>query len=128
MFSPLARYGAGTKAKKVAVIGVGGLGHMAILFAAAMGAEVTAVSRGTNKKEDAEKLGAKHYLATGDDVKKGVEGHEGSVDLIICTISEYSSVAEITLTDRPKTRITFPWRSILLSYGLSALWSSLGSP
>jgi D-arabinose 1-dehydrogenase-like Zn-dependent alcohol dehydrogenase len=88
VFSPLDHYGAGTKAKRVGVIGVGGLGHFAILFASQMGAEVTAISRSDTKKEDATKLGATKYIAAGEDVAEGIKGHERSLDLIICTISE----------------------------------------
>ena len=93
VFSPLVEYGAGTKAKNVGVIGIGGLGHFAVQFASKMGAEVTAISRGDNKKEDAKKLGATSYIATGSDVKKGISGYERTLDLIICTISEYPSSA-----------------------------------
>lgn len=89
MFSPLMRYGAGTTAKRVGIIGIGGLGHFGVLFASRMGAEVTAISRKDDKKEDAMKLGAKKYIATGSDTKKGISGHERSLDLIICTISTF---------------------------------------
>lgn len=88
MFSSLLQYGAGTTAKRVGIIGIGGLGHFGVIFASKMGAEVTAISRGDNKKEDAIKLGATKYIATGSDIKKGISGHERSLDLIICTISE----------------------------------------
>lgn len=53
-----------------------------------MGAEVTAISRSDTKKEDATKLGATKYIAAGEDVAEGIKGHERSLDLIICTISE----------------------------------------
>jgi alcohol dehydrogenase (NADP+) len=69
VFTPLKRYGAGTRAKNVGVMGVGGLGHFAILFAKAMGAEVTAISRSNAKKDDATKLGASKYITTGSSVK-----------------------------------------------------------
>lgn len=88
VFSPLERFGAGTTSKDVGVIGVGGLGHFAIQFAAAMGARVTAISRGDNKKEDAMKLGASKYFATGGNLSEAVKGHARTLDLVICTISE----------------------------------------
>ncbi|KAL1974888.1 hypothetical protein VTN31DRAFT_5092 [Thermomyces dupontii] len=67
VYSPLRYYGAGP-GKKVGIIGVGGLGHFAIMFARALGAdEVVAISRRANKKEDALKLGAHRYIATADD-------------------------------------------------------------
>ncbi|WRT70565.1 uncharacterized protein IL334_007563 [Kwoniella shivajii] len=95
VFTPLERYGAGTKAKNVGVIGVGGLGHMAILLANGMGANVTAISRSDSKKEDAMKLGASNYIAMGDDLKKAFEPHARSLDLIICT----SNPSELPVAD-----------------------------
>lgn len=62
-FSPLLRYGCGP-GKKVGIVGIGGIGHMGVLFAKGLGAEVYAFSRGENKREDAMKLGADHYYAT----------------------------------------------------------------
>ncbi|KAK8854970.1 hypothetical protein IAR55_003710 [Kwoniella newhampshirensis] len=85
VFNPLEHYGAGTKAKNIGIVGVGGLGHMAILFASAMGAKVTAISRSEAKKEDAIKLGATGYIATGDDLQAAFAAHARSFDLIICT-------------------------------------------
>ena len=58
MYSPLRRFGAGP-GKKVAILGVGGLGHLGLQFANAMGAEVYALSHSERKAEDAEKLGVK---------------------------------------------------------------------
>ncbi|KAL1408569.1 hypothetical protein Q8F55_005382 [Vanrija albida] len=87
VYAPLARYGAGTKAKEVGVVGIGGLGHMAILIGTAMGANVTAISRGTAKEAQAKELGAKNYIATSNDLKKDFEKHARSLDLIICTIN-----------------------------------------
>ena len=49
--------------KSVAVVGLGGLGHVAVKLANAMGAYVTAISRSTNKEADARAMGAKDYLA-----------------------------------------------------------------
>lgn len=89
VFSPLEHWGAGTKAKDVGIVGIGGLGHFAVLFAKAMGARVTAISRSESKKEDALKLGASEYVATGDDIKKTAEAHAGTLDLIVCTASKF---------------------------------------
>ena len=84
VWSPLERWGAGP-GKKVAVIGLGGLGHMAVKLAAAMGAEVSVLSRTDAKQADGEALGATHYYATGDDgVLKGLKG---TFDIIINTVS-----------------------------------------
>ena len=64
-YSPLRRWGAGP-GKKVAVVGLGGLGHMAVKLAVAMGAEVTVLSQSLKKQEDGLKLGATDYYATSD--------------------------------------------------------------
>ncbi|KAL8661306.1 MAG: hypothetical protein Q9202_005731 [Teloschistes flavicans] len=65
VYSPLYRAGTGP-GKKVAIVGVGGLGHFAVMFAAAMGAEVYVLSHSPNKKDDALKLGAKEFISTQD--------------------------------------------------------------
>lgn len=91
VFSPPVQYGAGTKAQKVGLICIGGLGHFGILFAKAMGAEITAFSRGTTKKADALALGADHYVSTGEEIKQTLANHVRSLDLIICTISMFSA-------------------------------------
>ena len=65
VYSPLKRAGTGP-GKKVAIVGIGGLGHFAILWAKAMGAEVWALSHTPGKKEDALKLGADHFVSTKD--------------------------------------------------------------
>lgn len=60
-YSPLKTWNV-TKGSRVGVIGMGGLGHMAVKLAAGMGAEVTVISRSVNKKADAMELGADHFL------------------------------------------------------------------
>jgi uncharacterized zinc-type alcohol dehydrogenase-like protein len=62
-YSPL-RHWKIKKGDKVAVVGLGGLGHMAVKLAAAMGAEVTVLSTSENKKQDALRLGATHFINT----------------------------------------------------------------
>ncbi len=84
-YSPLKHWNAGP-GKKVAVLGMGGLGHVAVQFAHALGAEVTVLSRTLSKQEDGLELGADHYYATED--PKTFETLAGSFDLILCTISE----------------------------------------
>jgi uncharacterized zinc-type alcohol dehydrogenase-like protein len=64
-YAPLKRWGAGP-GTKVAVVGLGGLGHLGVKIAKAMGAEVTVLSRSESKRAAAEALGADHYHATGD--------------------------------------------------------------
>jgi len=64
-YSPLKKWNAG-QGKKVAIVGMGGLGHLAVQYAHAMGAEVTVLSQSMNKKSEALELGADHYFATSD--------------------------------------------------------------
>lgn len=87
VFSPLLNNGAGP-GKSVGVIGIGGLGHMGVLFAKAMGCDrVTAISRTNSKREDSLKgLGADIYIATDEDKNWG-KTHARSLDLIISTVS-----------------------------------------
>lgn len=68
VYSPLRTNGAGP-GKKVGVIGIGGLGHYAVLFAKAMDAEVYAFTHSPSKLEDAKKMGADHAITTHDDVR-----------------------------------------------------------
>jgi len=84
LYSPLKRWGAGP-GKKVAILGLGGLGHMGVKIADALGAEVTVLSQTLSKKDDGLKLGADHYFATSDpDTFKQLAG---TFDLIVSTVS-----------------------------------------
>ena len=83
-YSPLNHWGAG-EGTKVAVIGLGGLGHMAVQIAAAKGCEVTVLSQSLKKQEDGLRLGAHAYHATSD--PDTFEQLRGSFDLIINTVS-----------------------------------------
>ncbi|MEO8574771.1 MAG: NAD(P)-dependent alcohol dehydrogenase [Pyrinomonadaceae bacterium] len=83
-YSPLKRWGAGP-GKKVAIAGLGGLGHMGVKIAAAMGAEVTVLSTSPSKEADARKLGATSFLNIKD--AGATANAAGSFDLILDTIS-----------------------------------------
>jgi len=83
-YAPLRRWGA-APGKKVAVVGLGGLGHMAVKIAHALGAEVTVLSQSLKKQEDGLRLGADHYFATAD--PGTFEQLGGRFDLIINTVS-----------------------------------------
>ncbi|MEV0634013.1 NAD(P)-dependent alcohol dehydrogenase [Streptomyces sp. NPDC050619] len=83
-YAPLKQWGAGP-GKKVAVVGLGGLGHVGVKIAHALGAEVTVLSQSLRKKDDGLKLGADHYYATSD--PKTFEELAGSFDLIVSTVS-----------------------------------------
>lgn len=66
VWSPLVRAGTGP-GKKVAIVGLGGLGHFAVLWASALGAEVTVISHSPRKRADALKLGAAHFVSSGEE-------------------------------------------------------------
>jgi len=66
VWSPLVRAGTGP-GKQVAVVGLGGLGHFAVMWASALGAEVTVISHSPSKKADALNLGAKHFVNSGEE-------------------------------------------------------------
>lgn len=83
-YSPLRHWNAGP-GKKVAVIGMGGLGHMGVQLAHALGAEVTVLSQSLRKQDDGLKLGADHYYATSD--PKTFRELRGTFDLILSTVS-----------------------------------------
>lgn len=83
-YSPLRHWNVG-KGNKLAVLGLGGLGHMAVKFGVSFGAEVTMLSSSPSKKEDARKLGAHKFVLTSDaDQLKSVQGN---FDFIIDTVS-----------------------------------------
>jgi uncharacterized zinc-type alcohol dehydrogenase-like protein len=83
VFTPLVQYGV-EPWMRTAVLGIGGLGHLAVQFLAKMGCEVTAISSSHDKDEDTRKLGATRFIATrGTDELKGAAG---SFDLIMATV------------------------------------------
>ena len=82
-FSPLRTWNVG-KGSRVGVIGLGGLGHMAVKLAVAMGAEVTVLSRSTKKEEEAKAIGAHGILASTDEAAMAKAA--ASLDLIIDTV------------------------------------------
>lgn len=87
VYSPLKRNGAGP-GKKVGIVGVGGLGHFGVMFAAALGSdEVVAISRSSTKKADALKMGATKFIATNED-ENWAKTHSRSLDLIVSTVSD----------------------------------------
>jgi uncharacterized zinc-type alcohol dehydrogenase-like protein len=84
MYSPLIHWNAGP-GKKVGIIGLGGLGHMGVKIAHALGAEVTVLSHSLKKQEDGIRMGADNFHATSDlDTFKRLKAH---FDLIINTLS-----------------------------------------
>lgn len=83
-YSPLKRYGAGP-GKKVGIVGLGGLGHMGVKLAAAMGADVTVFSTSPSKEQDARRLGAHHFVVTKDPAN--LEALANQFDLILDAVS-----------------------------------------
>jgi len=84
LYSPLRHWKAG-RGKQVAIVGLGGLGHMGVKLAHALAAEVTVLSQSLKKKEDGLRLGADHYHATSD--PQTFETLKNTFDLIINTVS-----------------------------------------
>lgn len=97
-FSPLRTWNIG-EGSRVGVIGLGGLGHMAVKLAVAMGAEVTVLSRSSKKEAEAKELGAKGILASSDE--NAMAKATASMDLIIDTVpvehdvSPYASLLDV---------------------------------
>jgi uncharacterized zinc-type alcohol dehydrogenase-like protein len=84
LYSPLKHWGAGP-GKKVGIIGLGGLGHMGVKFAHALGAEVTVLSHSANKEADAKNMGADHFILTKDEAV--FEKYKNHFDLLINSVS-----------------------------------------
>lgn len=92
VFSPLKRWGAGP-GKKVAIIGLGGLGHMAVKFAAALGADVSVIGRSPKKLEDAKSFGASAYIDSS--APDFFESYANTFDIILNTTSSNLKVDQI---------------------------------
>jgi uncharacterized zinc-type alcohol dehydrogenase-like protein len=83
-YSPL-RHWKVSRGQKVGIVGLGGLGHMGVKFAAAFGAEVTVFSTTRAKEADAKRLGAHHFVATKE--AGAFEKHAGQFDFLLDTVS-----------------------------------------
>jgi alcohol dehydrogenase (NADP+) len=97
-YSPMHHWGV-TKGKKVGVVGLGGLGHMGVKFAHALGAHVVVFTSSPHKKEDALRLGADEVVISknADEMQK----HAGSFDFILDTVSaDHDISAHINLLRR----------------------------
>jgi uncharacterized zinc-type alcohol dehydrogenase-like protein len=92
VFSPLKRWGA-APGKKVAVIGLGGLGHMAVKFAAAFGAEVSVLGHSSDKEAEAKSFGATRYIMTSE--PDTFEKYPNTFDIILNTTSANLEVDKI---------------------------------
>ena len=98
-YSPLRHWGVG-KGHKLAVVGLGGLGHMGVKFGVAFGAEVTVLSTSPDKEADAKKLGAHKFVVTSDPAQ--LESVAGYYDFILDTVSaehDYNVYLSLLKTD-----------------------------
>jgi len=98
-YSPLRHWKIG-KGHKVAVLGLGGLGHMAVKFASSFGADVTVLSTSKSKEQDALRLGAHHFAITTDaETRKSLQG---KFDFILNTVSaqhDYNDYLQMLTTN-----------------------------
>lgn len=96
-YSPLRHYKVGP-GSKVAIVGLGGLGHMGVKLAVSMGAEVTVLSTSPTKKEDALKLGAHHFVVTSD--KANLKPLKGTFNFILdCVSADHEMDMYLNLLD-----------------------------
>lgn len=102
VFAPLVRHGVGA-ATRLGVIGVGGLGHLALQYGRAMGAHVTAFSTSSDKEADARRFGADDFVATG--AEGALAARAGTCDFILSTVSEDIPWADYVNVLRPNGRL-----------------------
>lgn len=134
LYSPLTHWKAGP-GKKVGIMGLGGLGHMGVKIAAALGAEVTVLSHSESKREDAKKLGAHRFLLTKS--PEVFQQNANYFDLIINTISSADidmgsyfgllkldgSLVSVGAPDKPLSINVFPLILMRRSYSGSLIGS-----
>lgn len=102
-YSPLRHWKVG-KGQKVAVMGLGGLGHMGVKFAVAFGADVTVISTSPSKEQDAKKLGAHHFAVSRD--AETMQKLQGNFDFILNTLSaEHDYNMYLSLLSRNGTMV-----------------------
>jgi len=100
-YSPLVlHFGKNGAGKKIGIIGLGGLGHVAVRIGVAMGAEVSVFSSSPSKEQDAKKLGAKHFIVSKD--KDAMKAAAGSFDMILDTVSAEHDIESYIKCLRPK--------------------------
>jgi uncharacterized zinc-type alcohol dehydrogenase-like protein len=102
-YSPIRRWGV-TKGKKAGVVGLGGLGHMGVKFAHALGAHVVVFTTSPNKKENALRLGADEVVVSRD--TNEMQKHTGSFDFILDAVSAHHDINPYLSLLRPNGTIT----------------------
>jgi alcohol/geraniol dehydrogenase (NADP+) len=134
VYSPLKALGVNSESR-VGVIGIGGLGHLALQFARAFKADVTAFSSSENKEEEALKLGAHHFVNSRE--SKSVNELAGRFDLILSCTDADQDWAGYVNTLRPHGTLCFvgaPGKPLslpatpLISFARSVRGSNSGSP
>jgi alcohol/geraniol dehydrogenase (NADP+) len=102
VFTPMVRFGV-TPTMRTAVVGIGGLGHLALQFLAAFGCDVTAISTSHAKDDEARQMGATRFIATKgtDELKKAA----GTFDFIMCTVGADLPWDEYVAALRPQGRL-----------------------
>lgn len=133
LYSPLKHWNAGP-GKNVGIMGLGGLGHMGVKIASALGASVTVLSHSEKKRDDALKMGAHHFVCTHD--HNIFKQHAGQFDLIINTIStdinmnDYfgllkldGTLVAVGVPEKPLTIHPFPLIAMRRSYAGSVIGS-----
>lgn len=115
LYSPLRHWNAGP-GRKVGIIGLGGLGHMGVKLAHAMGAEVTVLSQTLRKQQDGKRLGADHFYATSDPATfTSLQGH---FDLIVNTVpaaNNWDQFVGLLATDGSLVMVGVPDDSVAIS-------------
>jgi uncharacterized zinc-type alcohol dehydrogenase-like protein len=114
-YSPLRHWKVG-KGHKLAVLGLGGLGHMAVKFGVAFGAEVTVLSTSPSKEKDAKKLGAHHFVVTTDPAQ--VKAAKGTFNFILDTVSaehDFNLYLSLLKTDGVHISVGAPPKPIEIS-------------
>ncbi len=112
LYSPLKHWNAGP-GKKVAIIGLGGLGHMGIKIAHALGADVSVLSQSLKKSDDAKRLGADHLYSTSDVTT--FHKLKGAFDLIINTVSspiDWNKYLELLKLDGTMVVVGVPEKNV----------------
>jgi uncharacterized zinc-type alcohol dehydrogenase-like protein len=124
-YSPLHHFGV-KPGMKVGIVGLGGLGHMGVKFAHAMGAHVTVLSHSDKKKDDAKRLGADAYLNTSD--AEAFAAEAATFDFLLDTVSaahDYNAYLNLLKLDGRMVIVGVPEPSPISAFSLLAKRRSL---
>ena len=105
VYPPLRKYTEGASTR-VGIVGIGGLGHLALQFAKALGCEVTALSSSPGKEEEARAFGADHFLLTTD--QRAMEENEFGFDLLLCTSQSGNDWGNLVMVLTKNGRLVLP--------------------